>query len=66
MGFISGICHFVLRHGKANNKYKKIDNRDKRSLCLIYLFRWFNYLDIKIFNLYGGAVSQKLPVGEFD
>ena len=50
------ICHAIHRYAKANNKYMK--NYDK-SIESSYL----TYLDAN--NLYGWAMSQKLPVNGF-
>ena len=46
-----GICQATHRYAKANNKYMK--NYDKNN----------EYLDVN--NLYGWAMSQKLPVKGF-
>ena len=52
-GIRGGICRAILRYAKANNKYmKKYDKNKKSSYTL--------YLDAN--SLYGWAVSQKLPV----
>ena len=51
-----GICHTIQRHAKANNKYMKNYNKDVISSYLMYL-------DAN--NLYGRAMSQKLPVNGF-
>ena len=55
-GIRSRICHAIHRYAKANNKYMK--NYDK-SIESSYL----TYLDAN--NLYGWAMSQKLPVNGF-
>ena len=55
-GVRGGICHVIHRYAKANNKYvKNYDQSIKSS--------YIEYLDEK--NLYGWAMSQKLPVDGF-
>ena len=55
-GIRSVICHSIQRYDKANNKYmKNYDENEKSS--------YIQYLDAK--NLYGWAMSQKLPVNAF-
>ena len=51
-----GICHAIYRYVKANNEYMKNDNKDKEESFL-------QCLDSN--NLYGWAMSQKLPVSGF-
>ena len=51
-GIRCGICH-AHRHATENNKYMKNYSKDKESSYLMYL-------DAN--NLYGPAMSQKLPV----
>ena len=48
-----GLCHAMHRHAKANNKYMKNYDKNKES-------SFIEYLDAN--NLYGWAMSQKLPV----
>ena len=55
-GIRGGICHAIHRYAKANNKYMKNYNKDKEESFL-------QYLDAS--NLYGWAMSQKLPVSAF-
>ena len=56
-GIRGGMCHAVYRYAKANNKYMKNYDID---IELSYL----EYLDAN--NLYGWAMSQKLPVDGFE
>ena len=51
-----GICQATHRYAKANNKYMK--NYDKNIES-----SYIEYLDAN--NLYGWAMSQKLPVNDF-
>ena len=55
-GTRSGICQSTQRYVKANNKYMK--NYDKKPES-----SYLTYLDEN--NLYGGAMSKKLPVNGF-
>ena len=51
-----GICHSIHRYAKTNNKYMKKYNKNEES-------SYIQYLDAN--NLYGWAMSQKLPVNDF-
>ena len=55
-GIRGEICHSIHRHAKANNKYMKNYNKNEES-------SYIQYLDAN--NLYGWAMSQKLPVNGF-
>ena len=55
-GITGGIFHAIYRYAKANNKYMKNYNKYKEESFL-------QYLDAN--NLYGWAMSQKLPVSGF-
>ena len=55
-GIRGGICHSIHRHAKANNKYMENYDECKES-------SYIQYLDAN--NLYGWAMSQKLPVNNF-
>ena len=55
-GIRGGICHAIHSHAKANNKYIKNYDKNKESSSI-------EYLDAN--NLYGEAMSQKLPVDGF-
>ena len=55
-GIRGGMCQSTHRYAKANNKYMK--NYDKKIES-----SYETYLDAK--NLYGWAMSQKLPVNRF-
>ena len=51
-----GICHAIYRYPKANNKYMKSYDKKKESSDI-------QYLDSN--NLYGWAMSRKLPVNRY-
>ena len=55
-GIRGGICHSIHRYAKANNKYMNNYDKNKESL-------YIQYLDAS--NLYGWAMSQKLPINAF-
>ena len=55
-GIRGGICHSIHRYARANNKYMKNYDENKES-------SYIQYLDKN--NLYGWAMSQKLPVNGF-
>ena len=55
-GLRGGISYISHRHGKANNKYMRDFNPEEENSYLMYL-------DAN--NLYGWAMSQSLPFGDF-
>ena len=55
-GIRGGICHSIHRHARANIKYMKNYDKNKESSYIQYLGEN---------NLYGWAMSQKLPVNGF-
>ena len=55
-GIRGGICLSIHRYAKANNKYTKNYNNNEESSYIQYL---------GANNLYGGVMSQKLPVNGF-
>ena len=52
-GIRGGICHAIQRYAKANNKYMNDYDRKKKP-------SYIQYLDAN--NLYGKAMTEKLPV----
>ena len=55
-GITGGICHAVHRYAKAKNKYMENYDKSKES-------SYIQYLDAN--NLYGAAMSEKLPINGF-
>ena len=55
-GIRGGICHAIQRYAKANNKYMNDYKKNKES-------SYIQYLDAN--NLYGMAMSEKLPIKGF-
>ena len=55
-GIRGGICHSIHRYAKANNKYMRNYNNNEESSYIQYL---------ETNNLYGWAMSKKLPVNGF-
>ena len=56
-GIRGGICHSIYRYAKANDKYMKDYDKNKESSYL-------QYWDVN--NVCGWAISQKLPVNNFE
>ena len=56
-GTRGAMCHSIYRYEKANNKYIKGYDKNKESI-------YFQHQDVN--NLYGWAMSQKLPVNNFE
>ena len=55
-GIRGGICDSIYWYAKANNKYMKDYDKNKKSPYL-------QYCDVN--NLYGWAMSQKFPINNF-
>ena len=55
-GIRGGMCHATHRYAKANDKCMKNYNKDNESSYLMHLVAS---------NLYGWAMSQKLPINGF-
>ena len=55
-GIRGGMCHAIYKYAKVNNKYMKNYNEKEES-------SYIQYLDAN--NLYGWAMSQRLPVSGF-
>ena len=56
-GIRGGICYSIYRYINPNNKYMKDYDKNKES-------SYIQYWDVN--NLYGWAMSQKLPVNNFE
>ena len=56
-GIRGAICHSIYQYAKANNKYMKDYDKNKESSYIQY---WY------VNSLYGWAMSQKLPVNNFE
>ena len=56
-GIRGGICHAIHRYAKTNTKYMKDYDKNKESSYL-------KYWDVN--NLYGWAMSQKIPINKFE
>ena len=56
-GIRGGMCQVTYKYAKVNNKYKKSYDKNKESSYL-------EYVDAN--NLHGWAMSQKLPIGNFE
>ena len=56
-GIRGGICRSIYRYAKSNNKYMKHYDKNREPLHL-------KYRDVS--NLYGWAISQKLPLNNFE
>ena len=56
-GIRGGTYHSIYRYAKANNKYMKVYDKNKE---LSYIQYW------NVNNLYAWAMSQKLPVNNFE
>ena len=52
-----GVCHAIHQSEKASKKYMDDYNKNKNS-------QYLKYQDVN--NLYGQAMSQKLPVNKFE
>ena len=56
-GMRGGIWHSIYQYAKANNKYMKDYDKNKKS-------SYIQYSDVN--NSCGGTMSQKLPVNNFE
>ena len=55
-GIRGGMCQVTCKYAEANNKYMKNYDKNKESSFLIY---------VDANNLYGWAMSKKMPVDRF-
>ena len=55
-GMRGGMCNAICKYAKANNKYMENYDKTKESIFLMY---------VDANNLYGRAISEKLPIDEF-
>ena len=55
-GVSGGMCNAVWKYVKTNNKYMKHYDKIKESIFLMY---------VDVNNLYGWAMSEKLPIDKF-
>ena len=51
------MSHSLYRYAKANDKYMEANDKNKE-------LSYFQYWDVN--NLYGWAITQKLPVNKFN
>ena len=56
-GIRGRICHSIYQYSKGKNKYMKGYDKENKETS------YFKYFDVS--NLYGWAMSQKLPVNNF-
>ena len=55
-GMRGGMCNAICKYAKANNKYMENYDKTKESIFSMY---------VDANNLYGRAMSEKLPIHEF-
>ena len=56
-GIRGGVCHSIYQYAKANDKYMKDYDKNRESSYIQY---W------NVNNLYSCAMSQKLPVNNYE